>query len=106
MKSLAKIVASLCLAAVCAGFAYAHLTAEKDYVVVEKPFVEVVRSGDTVDGILSHYHNKELDGDFREWKFNVLQLPANKHLLNEHGGLKHIHPGDKIHIVCKVRVAK
>lgn len=106
MKALIKVMVCLCLATVMAGFAYAHLTAEPDYVVVEKPFVETFHSGDTVNGILKHYHNQELDGDFEEWKFNVLHLPENKHLLNQHGGLKLIQVGEKIHITCKVRVAK
>ena len=107
MKALVKVVASLCLAAVCAGFAYAHFTAEPDYVLQEKPFVETVRSGDTIDGILLHYHNEENEGmNYEQWKFNILRLPQNKYLLNEYGGLKHIYPGDKIHIIAKVRVAK
>lgn len=106
MKALTKIIASLCLATVCAGFAYAHFTAEPDYVVIEKTFKETFHSGDTVDGILSHYHNKDLDGDFREWKYKVLHHPDNRHLLNENGYLKTYHPGEKLTIVCKVRVAK
>lgn len=106
MKALTKIIASLCLATVCAGFAYAHFTAEPDYIVVSKSFEETFRPGDTVNGILSHYHNKELDGDFEEWKFNVLHLPQNKHLLNQYGGLKLVQVGEKIHIVANVRVAK
>lgn len=106
MKALTKIIASLCLATVCAGFAYAHFTAEPDYIVVSKTFVETFHPGDTVNEVLSHYHNKELDGDFEEWKYNVLHLPENKHLLTKHGGLKLVQVGEKIHIVANVRVAK
>lgn len=106
MKAIVKVLVALCFASVCAGFVYAHTQAEaRDYVIEEKPFVEVVRSGDTIDGILSQYHT-EHDGDFREWKYNILHLPQNKHLLNKNGYLKLIYPGDKVHIVSKVKVAK
>ena len=107
MKNLVKFVAALCLTSVCAGFAYAHFTAEPNYTIQTKTCVERVHAGDTVDEILLHYYNYENEGlEFREWKYNILHLPQNKHLLNEKGGLKLLQIGDKITIVTKVKVAK
>lgn len=106
MKALVKVMACLCLATVMAGFAYAHLSAEPDYIVVEKTFKETIRSTDTIDSILEHYYDKDLHGHWGEWKFGILHLPENKHLLNENGYLKTYHPGEKLTITCKVRVAK
>ena len=104
MKAIVKVLVALCFASVCAGFVYAHCNAE-DYKVEQRTYVERIYSGDTVDTILQQYYT-EADGDFREWKYNILHLPQNKHLLNQHGGLKLLQVGDEITIVTKVKVAK
>lgn len=106
MKSLVKFIAVLGLTAITAGWCYASNQADKRDLEV-KHFTEIVRSGDTVDGILVNYHNEKNEGvDFREFKYNTLHLPENKHLLNENGYLKLIYPGDEIHIKAHVRVAR
>lgn len=108
MKTLLKVLALTLVAIVCAGFVYNRtIVNEHKTKLVKMTFVEKVHSGDTVDGILSNYYNEANEGvDFREYKYNILHLPENKHLLNEHGGLKLLQVGDKITIVANVQKAK
>lgn len=104
MKSFIKVVAALCFAAICAGCAYMHYNS---YTIETKTFTEVVHRGDTVDEILLEHFNAENEGViFEEFKYNILHLEKNKHLLNKNGYLKSLEPGTSIHIVCKVKVAK
>ena len=106
MKSLVKVVAVLCLASVCAGYAYASYNAEPNYRIEKRTFVERVHSGDTLNGILEQYYDSKIHGDKREWKYDILHLPQNKHLLNQNGYLKPLQVGDKVTIVTDVRVEK
>lgn len=102
-KVLAKVLAGVCIAVVCCGNVCGDSQkATAQTKLVQKTYVETFHSGDTVDDILSVYHNEKNEGvDFREFKYNTLHLKENAHLLNKHGGLKLVQVGEKITIVVK-----
>lgn len=106
MERLTKIVCALAAAYFLCGFAHSQYVAYNTHYET-KEFVKVFHSGDTVDSILIKYHNADNEGvGFNEWKYNILHLAENKHLLNDKGGLKIVYPGQELTIRCKVKVAK
>ena len=106
MERLTKIVCALAAAYFLCGFAHSQYVAYSTHYET-KEFVKVFHSGDTVDSILIKYHNADNEGvDFDEWKFNILHLDENRHLLDKNGYLKTYYPGQELHIRIKTRVAK
>lgn len=101
MKSILKVIAALCIAAICVGFVYDHLTQEENLQTMW--YVETVHSGDTFNGIVGQYYDETIrvNKSWDEWQ--TQQKEYNQKLFANGRCLQ---PGDKILIVTKVRVAK
>ena len=102
MKSLLKIVAVLALASVCAGYVYAdRIASERN--IETRTFVEVVRPGDTFNGIVEQYYDGSIKSNdcWDEWQ--TIQKQNNARLF---ANGRQLQPGDRITITTKVRVAK
>ena len=105
MKTVVKIVAALCLAAVCAGYAYAaHQANEVKYETVV--YHEVVRPGDTLNSILEQYYNPYNEKDcWDDWQ--TKQKARNKRLLfKPDGSPRALRPADIICIEVRERIAR
>ena len=106
MEKLTKVVCAVALTYFMCGFGYQQYQECNTHYEVRQ-FVEVIHAGDTIDGIMAHYHNEANEGkSFGEWKFETLRLPENKHLLNEKGYLKTYYPGQKLYMRCRIKVAE
>lgn len=100
MEKLTKCVGLLLLAYVLCGFGYKQYQEYNSHYEV-KSFTETVRSNDTLWGICEQYYNADNERVcFEEFVYNQKQL--NKRLLENGRALQ---PGDKLTLVCKVRVA-
>lgn len=101
MKSILKIIAALCIAAICAGCAYMEIVPESN--VETRWYVETVRQGDTFNGIVEQYYDDSIKANksWNEWQ--NLQRDNNEKLFANGRVLQ---PGDKVLIITKVRVAK
>lgn len=104
-----KICKALCIVAAAyflCGFAHKQYVEYNTHYEVRQ-FVEVIRDGDTIDSIMSHYYNEKNERkSWGEWKFDNLHLPANKHLLDERGYLKTYYPGQTLTMRCRIQVAE
>ena len=105
MKALIKVLACLCLAAVCAGYVYAQHEAEnaKFETVI---YHDVVRPGDTLNGILGQYYNPYNEkACWDDWQ--TKQKARNKHLFfKPDNSPRALRAGDIICIEVRERVAR
>ena len=91
MKSLFKIVGLLCVASMCAGFAYAHYRANNQYEVLT--FHDHLCKGESIESVGSNYYNPNEDNrSYAEFRDDLIE--RNK-LLTANGRIPQI--GD---VVC------
>lgn len=105
MKALIKVLACLCLAAVCAGYAYAQHEAEeaKFETIV---YHEVVRPGDTLNGILEQYYNPyNEEACWDDWQAKC-KLRNKRLFFKPDNSPRALRPGDIICIEVRERVAR
>lgn len=105
MKAVTKIIASLFLAVVCAGYVYARHAAEdaKFEMVI---YHDVVRQGDTFNSILSNYYNPYNEEDcWDDWQAKC-KLRNKRLFTKPNGAPRALMPGDIICIQVRERVAR
>ena len=105
MKKLAKIVALTALAyIICCGWARFYEETHASHKVVY--FHEVVRAGDTFNGIVSNYYNGDEQGE--SWDNYQTRMKERNYILfhTEDGKPRMLQPGDIVCIECRIRIKK